>query len=126
MVEISRIDKLKPLAEAREKATNDFVGKFPSDLHTLVSEYRQLQLKQNTHRRYVKAVELGTVHEDIKGGAGFVYEGVEALSTEDEARMRQLERVEEIHDYFAKENDFRRKLFKQEDMSFVKATKKKR
>jgi len=71
-----------------------------------------------------KSIGLGTAHEDIKAGAGFVFEGVEALSTEEEARLMQLERVEEIQGYFAREVAFRRRLCRQEDLSFALLKKK--
>lgn len=113
-----RAERLKPIHYQRERARQDFLNQFPEGLLGKVGQLRSLQMKANKHRRFAKAAELGTLESDIKCSAGFAYEGVEALSSEETALIKGLENSREIWEYLAKEANFRRNWFKEEEKAF--------
>ena len=113
-----RAERLKPIHYQRERARQDFLNRFPQGLLGKVGQFRSLQIKANQHRRFMKASEMGTLESDIKYSAGFAYEGVEALSSEEAAMLKGLENSREIREYLAKEADFRRDWFREEEKAF--------
>lgn len=126
MEKISKLDALIPLNKIRQKAREDFLEGVPDGLKELAKEYRTLKVKENSHRRFLNAAKGGIVHKDIEDGAGFAYEGIEPLSSEEAARFVQLEKTKELQDFFDKELDFRRKLYKLEEKHFNKVVLKKK
>ena len=115
---------LEPLVKARQRAIEDFRDRIPQDVIKEANEYRVLKIKKNEHRRRLKSVWLGVAKQDIISGAGFTYEGTEALSDAELARLEQLEKSKIVLDYLMEEVSFRRDLFRQEDRTFLKQGKK--
>ena len=126
MGKISKQEALIPLSKFRQRTREDFLEEISDELTELAKEYRTLKVKENNYRRYLNAVQVGTVQKDIEDGAGFAYEGVEPLSSEEAARFIQLEKTRELQNFFDKELDFRRNLYKLEEMHFNKVVLKKK
>ena len=112
MKKISKQEALIPLSKIRQRAGEDFLEEVPNELKELVKEYRSLKAKENNYRRYLNAAETGTIQKDIDTGAGFVYEGVEPLSSEEAARFTQIGKAKELQNFFDKELVFKRNLYR--------------
>ena len=119
-----KLPDLASLVKARQRAIEDFVDSTPGHVLEDVREYRVLKIKENEFRRREKAVWLGVAKTDIMDGAGFAYEGTEALSKEEIARLEQLEKTKHVLGYLSREAEFRRNLFRQEDKAFAKQAKR--
>jgi hypothetical protein len=112
------------LSNVRQRARLEFLDKFPRETRQKALEYKALKAKENDYRRFLNAAHAGLVEHDIKSNAGFAYEGVEPLSSEEAARLTLLEKSRPVQDFLDKELGFRRQLVQLEEKHFEKAVKK--
>ncbi len=124
MVLEKKLELADSLSSVRQRARLEFLDKFPNEIRKNAEEYKFLKAKENDYRRFLNAAHAGLVEHDIGINAGFAYEGVEPLSSEEAARLSLLEKSKPVKYFLDKELDFRRKLVQLEEKHFSRAVKK--